>query len=301
MATKRPAARTTARRPQHHSIDSPVEASEQEEGPAFSGLATRIVSGVIYVGLFIGCILWGTISTAVFVAIISVLCCHEFFQMVKRDGKVPNELLGDIAALLFPISALGDSLLLSALLFLLILAVGLWYVYSPRTRISDVAATLMGPLYTGFMLSAIVLLRDALPGFPGALLTVGVCASLWVSDSCAYLVGRAVGRHKMAPRISPHKTWEGFVGGILGSVIVWLILLVTGYFSFNIFFALGCGVAVAILGVFGDLIESRLKRGVGVKDSGNLIPGHGGMLDRCDSLIFGCITAELILVLGGVL
>ena len=221
--------------------------------------------------------------------------------MVKRDGKIPNELLGDVAAFLFPIAALGESTYLSALIFLLILAVGLWYVYSPRTRIADVAATLMGPLYTGFMLSAIVLLRDAVPGFPGALLTVGVCASLWVSDSFAYLVGHAIGRHKMAPRISPNKTWEGFVGGIAGSIIVWLILFATGFYRLNIFFALGCGIAVAILGVFGDLIESRLKRGVGVKDSGNLIPGHGGMLDRCDSLIFGCITAELILVIGGVL
>lgn len=275
-----------------------------EEGAssrAFNGLFTRIASGIVYVGLFVGSILLGSLTTALFVALISVLSCHEFFSMVKRDGKVPNEVLGDIAALLFPISALGDSTLLSALLFLLVLAVGLWYVYSPRTRISDVAATIMGPIYTGFMLSAIVLMRDALPGYPGALLTVGACASLWVSDSCAYLVGRAIGKHKMAPRISPHKTWEGFAGGIAGSVIVWLILFATGMFRFDIVFALLCGIAVAVLGVFGDLIESRLKRGVGVKDSGNLIPGHGGMLDRCDSLIFGCITAELILAIGGVL
>lgn len=274
---------------------------EASSGPAFNGLVTRIVSGVIYVGLFIGSILLGSVPTAVFVALISVLSCHEFFSMVKRDGKVPNEALGDIAALLFPISALGDSLFLSALLFLLILAVGLWYVYSPRTRISDVSATIMGPIYTGFMLSAIVLLRDALPGFPGALLTVGVCASLWVSDSCAYLVGRALGRHKMAPRISPHKTWEGFAGGIAGSVIVWLILFATGMFNFNIFFALGCGVAVAVLGVFGDLIESRLKRGVGVKDSGNIMPGHGGLLDRSDSMLFASMTAYLLLHVGGIL
>lgn len=283
------------------SSSAPAEQEGAQASPAFTGLVTRVISGLVYVGLFIGSILFGSISTAVFVALISVLSSHEFFQMVKRDGKVPNELLGDVVAFLFPIAALGESTYLSALIFLLILAVGLWYVYSPRTRIADVAATLMGPLYTGFMLSAIVLLRDAVPGFPGALLTVGVCASLWVSDSFAYLVGRAIGRHKMAPRISPNKTWEGFVGGIAGSIIVWLILFATGFYRLNIFFALGCGIAVAILGVFGDLIESRLKRGVGVKDSGNLIPGHGGMLDRCDSLIFGCITAELILVIGGVL
>ncbi|WP_144742993.1 phosphatidate cytidylyltransferase [Enorma burkinafasonensis] len=290
--------------------ETAVAVAEPEEGartdlpPAPSapgGFLARVASGLIYVVVFIGCIMFGTIPTALLVSVMSGLCCHEFFQMTKRDGKVTNDSLGLAAAVLFPLAALGDGVLLSALLFILILSVGLWYVYSPRTRIADVAVTLMGPLYTGFMLSAIVLLRDAIPGLPGAVLTVGVCASLWVSDSFAYLVGRAIGRHKMAPRISPKKTWEGFAGGVVGAVIVWLILLATGMFRFDAVFAVFCGVVVAVLGVFGDLIESRIKRGVGVKDSGSLMPGHGGMLDRCDSLIFGCITAELLLSIGGIL
>lgn len=278
-----------------------VDAAETAERRSFKGLSVRIVSGVVYVGLFIGCILAGTIPTALFIALLSGLCAHEFFLMVRRDGKVPNEVIGDVAAVLFPLAALGDSVLLTALIFLFMLAIGLWYVYTPRARIADVSATLMGPIYTGFMLSSIVLLRDALPGLAGPVLTIGVCASLWVSDSFAYLVGKAFGKHKMAPRISPKKTWEGFAGGIAGSVLVWLILVLTGLFTFDVFFAILCGALVAVLGVFGDLIESRIKRGVGVKDSGNLIPGHGGMLDRCDSLIFGCITAQLLLYLGGVL
>ena len=146
-----------------------------------------------------------------------------------------------------------------------------------------------------------MLLRDAVPGFAGALLSVGVCASLWVSDSFAYIVGSRIGKHKMVPKISPKKSWEGFVGGILGSVLIWLILWATHFYKLSLPYALLCGVVVSILGVIGDLIESRIKRGVGVKDSGNLIPGHGGMLDRSDSLIFGCITAQLLLMIGGVL
>ena len=157
-------------------------------------------------------------------------------------------------------SALGDSMLLNALLFALMLAVGIWYVWSPRTRISDVAVTLMGPIYTGFMLSAIVLLRDAVPGFAGALLSVGVCASLWVSDSFAYIVGSRIGKHKMVPKISPKKSWEGFAGGILGSVLIWLILWATHFYKLSLPYALLCGVVVSILGVIGDLIESRIKR-----------------------------------------
>ncbi|WP_270847977.1 phosphatidate cytidylyltransferase [Candidatus Collinsella stercoripullorum] len=271
-----------------------------ERSGALHGLIVRAGFGLIYVGLFIACLLLGTLPTALFCAAMSWLCCFEFFRMMRLDGKVPNELLGLAASVLFPLSALVDAVWLTGLMFVLVLSLGLWYVFSPRARIADVAVTGFGPLYTGYMLSSIVLLRDAVPGAAGALLAIGVCASLWVSDSFAYLVGSRLGRHKMVPKISPNKSWEGFAGGIVGSVAVWLILEATGWYAFDVPFAVLCGVAVGVLGVFGDLIESRIKRGVGVKDSGNLIPGHGGMLDRSDSLIFGCITAYLILRIGGI-
>ena len=103
------------------------------------------------------------------------------------------------------------------------------------------------------------------------------------------------------PQDLSQKELGGFVGGILGSVLIWLILWATHFYKLSLPYALLCGVVVSILGVIGDLIESRIKRGVGVKDSGNLIPGHGGMLDRSDSLIFGCIAAQLLLMIGGVL
>ena len=268
---------------------------------ALQSFIKRAASGLIYAALFIACILIGSITTALFIAVMSVLCCYEFYRMVRKDGKVPNEPLGLILSALLPISALGDSLFLYILLAVLVLIAGLWYVFSPRTRLSDMAITLTGPIYTGFMLSAIVLLRDEIAGFPGALLTVGVCASPWVSDSFAYMVGSRFGKHKMVPKISPNKSWEGFIGGILGSVLIWLILWLTGFYKLNLLYCLLCAVVVSVLGVFGDLIESRIKRGVGVKDSGNLIPGHGGMLDRSDSLIFGCMTAYILLTIGGVL
>lgn len=276
-----------------------VDRDESKEG--IGAFLQRSAFGLCYAAIFIVCLLLGKYATTVFIALMSWLCCFEFYRMMRRDGKVPNEPMGLAASVMFPVAALGASTLLTGLLFLLVLSIGLWYVYSPRTRIADIAVTMFGPIYTGFMLSAIVLTRSGLDGFPGALLSIGVCASLWVSDSFAYIVGSRLGRHKMAPKISPHKTWEGFAGGILGSVLIWLILWATGLYRLNLPYALLCGVVVSILGVFGDLIESRIKRGVGVKDSGNLIPGHGGMLDRADSLIFGAITAHLLLIIGGVL
>lgn len=266
-----------------------------------SGLLVRAASGLIYAGIFIMCLIIHPVTTALCLAVISMISCREFFDMMRRDGKMPHGIIGTCVAALFPIAALGGSLYITATMFALVLAVGLWYVWSPRTRIMDVSVTLMGPIYTGFMLSAIVLLRDLLPGVPGALLAVGACASLWVSDSFAYLVGSRFGKHKMVPKISPNKSWEGFAGGVVGSILIWLILFATGLFTFSWQFAVVCGAVVSVLGVFGDLIESRIKRGAGVKDSGNLIPGHGGMLDRNDSLIFGGITALLMLMFGGIL
>ncbi len=289
-----------APRPERSAVARPTS-SDATPAPRQSGLVTRTISGAIFAVVFIACLLLGRYTTALLVAALSSISCFEFFQMMRKDGKVPNAAIGIAAATLFPIAALGEGVYMTAVIFILILVAGIWYMYTPRTRIADVAVTIMGPLYTGFMLSAIVLLRGELPGFAGALISVGACASLWVSDSFAYLVGRTFGRHKMAPKISPKKSWEGFAGGLLGGVLIWLILWATGLYRLELPYAVFCGVVVTVLGVFGDLIESRIKRGVGVKDSGNLIPGHGGMLDRCDSLIFGCITAQLLLVIGGVL
>ena len=212
---------------QQESSGKDGSSSGKKAGGSLHGLLVRTGFGLIYAALFIACLALGTIPTAIFIAAMSWLCCFEFYRMMRLDGKVPNELLGLAAAILFPLSALGDAVLLTVLLFVMVLSLGLWYVFSPRTRIADIAVTAFGSLYTGYMMSSIVLLRDALPGFPGALLSIGVCASLWVSDSFAYLVGSRIGKHKMVPKISPNKSWEGFVGGLLGSVIIWLILWAT--------------------------------------------------------------------------
>lgn len=200
-APKAPTSATPARK----ASTAGAPAAKSGSGSWLAGFITRAAAGIVYAVVFILCLVLGIVPTAIFVSVMSGLCCYEFFRMTRLDGKVANERLGIAAAVLFPLSALGDSLLLNALLFALMLAVGIWYVWSPRTRISDVAVTLMGPIYTGFMLSAIVLLRDVVPGFAGALLSVGVCASLWVSDSFAYIVGSRIGKHKMVPKISPKK------------------------------------------------------------------------------------------------
>ena len=152
--------RPKASAPKTSSPKAPSAKSGAATTSWLAGFITRAAAGIVYAVVFILCLVLGIVPTAIFVSVMSGLCCYEFFRMTKLDGKVANERLGIAAAVLFPLSALGDSLLLNALLFALMLAVGIWYVWSSRTRISDVAVTLMGPIYTGFMLSAIVLLRE---------------------------------------------------------------------------------------------------------------------------------------------
>ena len=230
------------------------------------------------------------------------LCCSEFFRICRMGGRMPNEVIGLAAAVLFPPAALASGLLACALvIFVMLMACACWYVFTPRASVADVAVTAFGPLYTSLAFSSVVLIRKFDPGLTGALVTLAVMLSVWANDAFAYFVGSALGRHKLAPRISPSKSVEGFVGGIVGSVIVWVVLAVFVVGDMSVAMAVLCGLVVGVAGVIGDLFESRLKRGVGVKDSGNVLPGHGGLLDRSDSMLFGSMAAFFLLLFGGIL
>ena len=268
----------------------------------FEKLITRTTSGAIYAIVVIGCFFLGRIPTALLVAAMAWLCCSEFFRMCRLAGRMPNETFGLTAAALFPLAAYfggKDGVLL--LIFVLVFACGVWFVFTPRANISDVSSTVFGPIYTSLMFSSIVFIRDVEPGLSGGLLVFGAVASIWANDALAYVVGTRIGRHKLAPKISPKKSWEGLVGGLVASVLVWVLMSLFGIDPLSVPMSVLVGVLVGIAGIFGDLFESRIKRGVGVKDSGNFMPGHGGLLDRSDSLLFGCMVAYFALLMGGVL
>lgn len=265
-------------------------------------MTMRIVSGAIYAVGTVACLFLGTWPTAILIAVMAFLCCSEFLKMSRRSGRMPNDVIALAFAVIFPfapLSNISDSEFF--VIFALLVVCAMWYVSTPRANMGDVALTVFGPIYTSLAFSSIVIIRDAFPGWRGALLTFAVMGSIWLSDSCAYFVGSKLGKHKLAPRISPNKSVEGFWGGMVGSVVVWLIVFALGIYNINLPYAIVCGVLVDAAAVAGDLFESRIKRGVGVKDSGNLMPGHGGMLDRSDSLLFGGMTAFLLLRLGGIL
>jgi phosphatidate cytidylyltransferase len=158
-----------------------------------------------------------------------------------------------------------------------------------------VGTTVLGPLWVGFGLGCLMLIRD-IPEF-GRVAIFAVLLSVFASDTAAYTVGKLAGRHKLAPAISPGKTWEGFVAGVIFGVFVAFIALYEDRSDFlSIGQSLLFGLAIALAGPVGDLFESALKRDLRVKDAGRSLGGHGGMLDRIDSLLFAAVAAFYVIL-----
>lgn len=169
----------------------------------------------------------------------------------------------------------------------------------PKFHANQVAGGIFGLIYTSFMMSFIYYTRETENGI---FLIWIIFITSWVSDTCAYFVGSAIGKHKMTPRLSPKKSWEGAVGGIIGSGLATALFgffyvrhLNLGYQMIPIFFIIGC--VGAFIAMCGDLVASAVKRNNNVKDYGNVIPGHGGILDRFDSVLFTAPVVYFMIVL----
>lgn len=279
----------------------------EPDGIKSVGFFTRIVTAVAYAGIVLGAVWFGRYSTGLVFGIMAGFAAAEFYAMERRESRLPNEAFGVVAAGVMPMAAalLGMPGLI-AVATALIAASLAWHVLFLRVRTADTAVTVFGALYTGFLLAYLVLIIKLYAA--GTLLAFTVVLSVWANDSFAYLVGSLIGRHKMAPRISPKKSWEGFIAGLSGTLIVWLAVPTVYPMIFprhpasglTLPWAIATGVAVGIAVIVGDLAESRMKREAGVKDSGNSLPGHGGFLDRLDSLILACLAAYWMLSWAGV-
>jgi len=174
------------------------------------------------------------------------------------------------------------------------------YIFSfPKFHINQIAGGIFGLIYTSFMMSFIYYTRELENGI---FLIWLIFITSWVSDTCAYFVGSAIGKHKMTPNLSPKKSWEGAIGGILGSGIASTLfgLIYVNYFDMTfkilpVFAFIGC--IGAFIAMCGDLVASAVKRNNNVKDYGNIIPGHGGILDRFDSVLFTAPMVYFLIVL----
>jgi phosphatidate cytidylyltransferase len=258
---------------------------------------TRLLSALVLLPIVIGLIsALPPVATLLLCLLILVLSCLEYERMVQRSGLMPvRHLATAVTAVAFLGIVLGPS---PALPFLLAATVvGILMVMQAgrgrRRSLEEAAATLFPVLYLAYPVAALVVIRTEFgPGLVLALLGTQV-----VSDSSQYYVGRLIGRTALAPAVSPKKTWEGAVGGLVGAAIV--LPIFGGFWLPEASGAAlaGVGVLLATVGIFGDLFESLIKRSVDMKDASALIPGHGGMLDRIDALLFSTPVFYLVLLL----
>ena len=266
-------------------------------------LKKRTITSLWYVSLLV-VVVWfgGKPGLTTLIVIFGVLAALEFYRMVATAKVPPLTYFGLVWTAFFILSRNSELLsllevhfnpdLLTPLLLTSALVLSLIGILARRQKegaFTSWAWTMAGILYIGWLLSHMVALR----GLPdddtvGRNLVFFVLFVTWVSDTTAFFIGRRFGQHKLVPSISPGKTWEGAIGGICGAIAVSILLFAPTPFQLPLVYwqAILLSALASILGQVGDLVESLLKRNMGVKDSGWLMPGHGGILDRIDSLVF---------------
>jgi phosphatidate cytidylyltransferase len=232
--------------------------------------------------------LGGVWAWAAVVAAVGIAATLELYNMVARQGKRPPAGLGaawTVLLILAPIASrdIDNSLLLAGSAGLI--ASFIWLLSRPRQEglLTAWSWMLAGVLYIGWLLSHFVALRGVAEGRDWVLLAL---LATFATDSSAYFVGQLWGTHRLAPQISPAKTVEGAIGGIAGSIAACFILAYILHITITPWQTSILGVIIGVFAQLGDLAESLLKRNMGAKDSGSIIPGHGGILDRADSLMF---------------
>ena len=260
-----------------------------------SVLHRRILSGAVFGLLTLSAVYLGGALFFSAVLAVAILGGREYQRMIVGSGyrAFYSLQLGLTIFFLLGTVYLSPEAILGGLTLILISSLA-WQVGRRHERgqpFFDWALSVGGALYVGWLSSHFLMLRR-LPGGMGW--TLLALFPTWACDSLAYVFGKAWGKHSFFPQISPRKTWEGtlagWVGGTGTSLLIGLVL------GLSIFQALTLGLAISLAATFGDLVESMIKRQVGVKDSGSLVPGHGGILDRVDSLLFGVVVVYYLLI-----
>lgn len=227
---------------------------------------------------------------AAFVVLLVLLAVYETTRLLHAAGYRASLLVAILCALA-AFAGIRFPNLLNGLSLVLLGSLAFQLRDSDR-RIGDWAVSFACGVYLGWTSGHLVALREWVHGVWWLAIAIG-CT--WATDSGAFVIGKLFGKHKLAPSISPKKTWEGYFGGVLfgvlaGAIIGWLSPL-------NVWLGAWCGLLVGTLSVFGDLIESWIKRQANAKDSGNLIPGHGGVFDRIDSLLWSGVLVFVVAAL----
>lgn len=258
-----------------------------------SNLIQRAITGGLFVLVLVLCIVFGGIYFHLLFALIGIISLNEFYQLFNKSQIKPNLTIGLIGGTLIYffstwilISDIWD-VYFKALLVLIFPILAFAELYrKKKTPFENIGVTFIGWVY--IMLPLIILNHmmwsEDTNGWTNFLPVLSIFILVWTSDTFAYLFGRKLGKHKLFERISPNKSWEGFVGGAVFAGIAGLLIAYFYDVDYKVYLILG--LLVACFGTIGDLIESMLKRSLKVKDSGNILPGHGGILDRIDAVLF---------------
>ena len=272
-------------------------------------LITRSITGILYVAILVTCFLQAFNMVIVF-ALITGLATWEFTGLVNGYKHVNvNRLITTVAGVYFFLAVAGvnsgaiqtNAVFVPYLLTIIYIFISGLYTKSSDS-VNDWAYTMLSQMYIALPLSTInvIAFRQAADGlnYYYYLLPLSIFIFLWTNDTGAYCTGSLFGKHKLFPRISPAKSWEGSIGGgilvlIVASVIYYIESQGENLSGLNLIEWLGLGLVVVVFGTWGDLVESLLKRTLGIKDSGNILPGHGGILDRFDSSLMA-IPASVV-------
>ena len=271
---------------------------------------TRTITGILFVACIVVCFLNPTAMSALF-ALVTGLTVWEFTGLVNNRPAVSvNRFISTVAAVYWFLAMVGfcsgltpPTVFIPYLVTLVYLLIAELYTKA-EDPVNDWAYTMMAQLYIAvpFSLLSVLAFRSTPAGVMYTyLMPLSVFVFLWINDSGAYCCGSLLGRHKLFPRISPGKSWEGSIGGFVfvaaAAALIWYLTDLYGIndLQLNLWQWIGLGLVVAVFGTWGDLVESLFKRTLGIKDSGNILPGHGGMLDRFDSSLLAIPAAVVYL------
>ncbi len=224
---------------------------------------------------------------------IGVVSYYEFWLFVKNKDINANLTLGVLSVGLLITNTFKNFIDFYSLLILILVILTITELFRNKgSAIFNIGSTLLGVLYFGLFASALVAIREfyLVDYEHGGLLIISIFASIWFCDSAAFFGGSALGKHKLFPRVSPNKSWEGALFGLLFAIIAMVISKVVIINFLTWVDVIAIGLIVGIIGQIGDLIESLFKRDARVKDSSEIVPGHGGIFDRFDSLLYSAPT-----------
>jgi len=221
-----------------------------------------------------------------FVVVLTVLGMLEYYKLAEAKGTHPQKVLGVILGIILLVMFFKELFLFTKLpFFIFSFSFFIFIVELFRNKenpIQNLATTFFGIIYIAGSFGTLLALRE----MQNAELVIAIFISIWICDSAAYFGGRAFGKHKLFLRVSPKKTWEGAIAGFLGAIMSVFALYNTILHNYSLNELIMLSVFVGVFGQLGDLFESLLKRDANIKDSSTIIPGHGGVLDRFDSLLF---------------